>query len=358
MKQFKKIIAVLVLGAALLQGAQTIEITPKQQKDLGIKTQKVIKVEEIALPPYNGTVLLEKKDIISINSNIESIVQKIYVSDFEHVKKGQKLLTLRSNALLNIQSAYIESNLQSLSAQQNYQRDLKLEKEGIISKKRLLTSQRVHESAELTLKLNANQLLTNGFSQTMLEKIKKNNKPIVEQDVFAPRDGVIYKVAVNAGEFVHSDKMMIGIYADAKRYIELAVPVEVVESISLGDICSFSKYTAEVVAIGNVVNVASQSVQIRAEIKDASSIMINRVYGVKVHKKVEGAVKIKKSALVFVEGEPFVFKKVSKGFEVTSVEIVSEGAVCYIVKSQLDAGDLLAVSSTAALLSAMESEDE
>ena len=86
--------------------------------------------------------------------------------------------------------------------------------------------------------------------------------------------------------------------------------------------------------------------------------MINRVYGVKIHKEVSGVVKIKKTALVFNAGAAYVFKKVSKGFDVVSVEIVSEGPRCYMVKAELKHGDLLAVSSTAALLSAMEEEDE
>lgn len=352
-----KIIGLLFLGVTL-QSAQTIQITQKQQIDLGVKTQKATKVEQISLSPYNGSVVLDKKDIISVSSNIESIVKEIYVSDFEHVKKGQKLLTLKSNALLSMQRDYIESNIESQSASQNYQRDLKLEKDGIISKKRLLSSQKLYESADVSVKLNANQLLTNGFSQSMLNKIKENSKPIVEQDVFASKSGVVYKIDVNVGEYVQADKMMIGIYAEGKRYIELSVPVKVVESISLGDNCTFSKYEAKVTAIGNIVNVASQSVQVRAEIKDAGNIMINRVYGVKVHKQVKDSVKIKKSALVFVDGESFVFKKVDAGFDVISVTIISEGASCYVVKAKLVAGDLLAVSSTAALLSAMESEDE
>jgi len=348
----------LTLITFSLYGAQIIEITQKQQVDLGVKTQKVIKVDTISLPPYNGIVLLDKKEIISVSSNIESIVKEIYVSDFERVKKGQKLLTLKSNALLSIQRDYIESNIERDSASQNYQRDVKLEADGIISKKRLLSSKKMMSSADISVKLNANQLLTNGFTQSMLQNLKVTNIPIVQKNIYASKSGVIYKIDVNVGEYVQADKMMIGIYGDGKRYIELSVPVKIVESVSLGDICEFSKYSAIVTAIGNVVDIDSQSVQVRAEIQNAASIMINRVYGVKIKKRVEGAVKIKKTALVFVDGESFVFKRVDVGFEAIIVNVISEGPVCYIVKAKLKDDDLLAVTSTAALLSAMESEDE
>lgn len=354
----KKIIISITLACLSLYSAQTIEISQKQQSDLGVKTQSVKVVESVSLTPYNGTVVLDKKDIISISSNIESIVKEIYVSDFAEVKKGQKLLSVKSNALLSIQRDYIESTIESESAFKNYERDLSLEQEGIISKKKLLASKNLKSSLAVRVKLNANQLLTNGFTKSMLKKLIATHQPIISQDIYAPKDGVIYKIDVTVGEYVQADKMMIGIYANGKRYIELSVPVKVVESLSIGDRCTFSRYSANITTIGSVVNVSSQSVQVRAVIDKPQGIMINRVYGVKIHKAAKDALKVKKAALVFQENNSYVFKQIENGFEVVSVEIISEGPACYIVKSKLKAGDKLAVSSTAALLSAMEAEDE
>lgn len=353
-----KIIISLTAICLSFLSAQIIEISKQQQSDLGIKMQKATAVESVSLNPYNGKVVLDKKDVISISSNIESIIKEIYVSDFQKVKKGEKLLSIKSNALLDIQRAYIESFIESRSATENYERDVKLEADGIISKKRLSASKKLYDSLHVRVQLSANQLLTNGFTQSMIQRLSETNRPIIVQDIYAPKDGVVDKVNVNVGEYVQADKSMIRIYADGKRFIELSVPVKEAQTISIGDNCEFSKYSAVVTAIGNIVNDSSQSVQVRAKIKNAEGIMINRVYGVKIHKRVEGAVKIKKSALVFQDNDSYVFKKVESGFEVIGVEIIGEGAVCYIVKAELNAGDKLAVSSTAALLSAMEVQDE
>lgn len=352
-----KIISLTLISLSLY-AAQIIEITSEQQSDLGVKTQKVTKVDSISFTPYNGKVVMDKKDIISVSSNIESIVKEIYVSDFEKVKKGQKLLTLKSNALLTLQRDYIESIIESQSASQNYSRDVKLESDGIISTKKLLASKKLQSSLAVRVKLNANQLVTNGFTQKMLVQLRSTHQAILEQDIYALKAGVVYKIDVNIGEYVQADRMMMGIYANGKRFIELSVPVKIVEDISIGDKCTFSKYSAKIIAIGNVVNESSQSVQVRAVIDNPKGIMINRVYGVKIYKSVDGAVKVKKGALVFQENNSYVFKKVDAGFEVVSVNIISEGPVCYIVKAELNVGDKLAVSSTAALLSAMDSDDE
>ena len=248
--------------------------------------------------------------------------------------------------------------LELKTATQNLNRDLKLEADGIISNKRLQESIKRKLSLDARVNLHGSQLLTNGFTKKMLQQVQTSLQPIVEQDVYASKSGVVYKVDVNVGEFVQAEHMLMGIYADAKRYIELSVPVKEIQNISLGDKALFSKYSATIIAIGNVVNISSQSVQVRAEIQNAQDIMINRVYGVKIEKSVKDAVKVKKSALVFVQNKAYVFKKVSDGFEVISVKIISEGPVCYVIKGDIKPGDNLAVSATAALLSAMETDDE
>ncbi|MCX6052561.1 MAG: efflux RND transporter periplasmic adaptor subunit [Campylobacterales bacterium] len=353
----KIIIIVHLLGLALF-GAQTIEISQKQQKDLGVKCQAVVQVETTSFGPYNGVVSLDKRDILLVSSNVASIVQDIYVRKLEYVKQGQKLLTLKSNGLLSLQQEYLEALLESKNINQNHERNIKLFADGIISNKKLLESQKLKQSSDLMLTSKANQLLTNNFSLAMLQELKKKNQPIVEKTMYASRDGIVNEVNVNIGEYVQAEDKMIEIYADGTRFIQLTFPVKVVKNVSIGDICTFDSYSAKVSAIGNVVNSASQSVEVRAIIENAKDIMINRVYEVTLIDAISGAFKVTKNALVFDENKPYLFKKVSLGFEMIEVKIISEGDNCYIVKGDLGAGDEVAASSTSALLSARESKSE
>ena len=358
MLHLKKIVFMMLFTGLSLQASQIITINQQQQSDLGISVQKASKLEYILLNPYNGTVVLAKKDIITISPHIESIVSNIYVSDFEHVKKGQKLLSLKSNALLDIQKEYVESLIEYKNILQNYQRDIKLQEKGLISAKRVQEVTALKDSLDVKIKLLESQLLTNGFTSSMIQNLQSNLQPILTQDIYASRSGTVYNIDAKIGEFVQAEHMIMGIYSDGDRYIDISVPVKDIDNISIGDRCTFAHYSATVSAIGNVVNRSSQSVQVRAKVDNTDGLMINRVYGVTIQRKVDNAVKIKKSALVFEENNSYVFKKNTQGFEVVSVEVISEGPVCYVVKGKLQEGDLLAVSSTAALLSAMDVEDE
>ncbi len=349
----KKLISIITLSVAVY-AAQIIEISQKQQNDLGVKTAQVISASKTSFGPYNGVVVLDKKDIISISSNIDSMIENIHVSKLQHLKKGQKLLTLKSQALLGLQREYIQALIESENVDKNYERNLKLQSEGIISSKRLLESQNQKQSSDFKVELTGHQLLTSGFDKSMLKKLKTNHQPILEKTLYAPRDAVVYMIDVNIGEYIQADHGMMTIYANGKRFIEVSVPVDVVENISVGDLCTFGKYSAKVSMIGNIVNTASQSVQVRAQIDNAKDIYINRVYGVKILKDVKNAYIVKKSALVFEGKKSYLFKKISKGFEVTEAEIISEESENYVIKANLRVTDALAISSTSALLSAME----
>ncbi|WP_372999951.1 efflux RND transporter periplasmic adaptor subunit [Sulfurimonas sp.] len=353
----KKIFTLLVVSLSLF-ASQTIEISKKQQDDLGVKTQEVTIIDSISVGPYNGIVTLDKRDIISIGSTVDAVVKNIYVRKLEHVKKGEKLISLRSNELLNLQEKYIKALIESENIDKNYERNKKLQNEGIVSHKKLLESLQEKQSSDLRVKLSANELLASGFSSEMLVRVQNNHQPIMQINILAPRDGIINKIDVNIGEKVESNRGMMSIYADGKRFLELSVPVKAIANISIGDECVFEAYSAKITAIGNVVNSESQSVQVLAKIDNAKNIMINRIYSVLITKKISGAVKIKKSALVFDGNNSYVFKRVANGFEVVSVTIIKEGSVCYVVNADLKAGDTLAVSSTSALLGAMETPDE
>lgn len=353
-----RILSSLLLAFAVAAAGQTIQMTEKQGNDLGVRTQEVTKIDNITYGPYSGVVVLDKKDIISISANLESVVKNIYVRKFQEVKKGEKLLTLRSNALLSLQKEYIEALIESENINETYERNLKLKEQGIISSKKLALSKKEKSNADLQIKLSKNYLLASGLDTSMLKKIEKSHMPITQTTKHARQAGIIYEINVNVGEVVSSDKSMMTLYGNGERFIELTVPVKMVENISIGDACTFGTFKASVTSIGRVVNNASQSVEVRAFIEDSKDIIINRVYDVKIAKTIKDAVKIKKSALVYDGDKTLVFKKVSDGYEVLRVDIVSEGPSCYIVRGALNVGDKLAVTSTSALLSGMESEDE
>ncbi|MDY0116181.1 MAG: efflux RND transporter periplasmic adaptor subunit [Sulfurimonadaceae bacterium] len=349
---------VLVLAVIYLNLFATIEMTQKQQDDLGIKTTKVKKAKTIEFGAYNAKVTLDEKDIISIGLAVDAVVVDIFVRKLERVKKADKLFSLRSSELLNLQKEYINALIESDNALKNYQRDEILYKEGIISQKNLLSSQKEKLNSELKVKLSEGELLMSGFDNSLLKKVRETHNLVEYINILAPRDGLVDAIAVNVGQKIESNKTMMKIYADATRYLELNIPLNIAKKIALGDRCFFDLHSAKIVAISNIANEEAQSIQVRAIIEDAKDIMINRVYFAKIKKSIENAFEVDKSTLVYEKNRAIVFKHISTGYEPLDVVILKENPQSYIIQAQLDENDSLASSSTSALLSAMEHLDE
>lgn len=351
-----KILTLLILS--FLSLFATIELSQKQQDDLGIKNTKVTKASSIEFGAYNAKVTLDAKDIISIGLAVDAVVIDIFVTKLEYVKKGSKLLSLRSSALLNLQKEYINALIESDNALKNYQRDERLYKEGIISEKNLLASQKEKLNSQLKVKLNEGELLMSGFDNSLLKKVRDTHRLVEFINILAPKDGLVDSIDINVGQKIESNKTMMRIYADAPRYLELNLPLNIAKNIVLGDRCYFEDKSAKIVAISSIANEETQSVKVRALIEDAKSVMINRVYFVMIKKSVAAAFLIEKSSLVYEQNKPIIFKKVSNGYEPLSVLVLKEDAQSYIVQAPLNESDSLASSATSALLSALEHHDE
>ncbi|MBE0499626.1 MAG: efflux RND transporter periplasmic adaptor subunit [Campylobacterales bacterium] len=353
----KKLIslALFVLG---LQAGQNIAVTQEQQKSLGLKTSQVVSAKSLSFGPFNGRVSLDKKDLISLGFGLDAIVEEIYVRQYQRVEEGEKLLSVSSYALLDLQNDYLSVLLEEENLAEILARDTKLFSKGLISQKRLSKARK--ESSESSLKRQhlKNKLLLAGFTPVALKSLEKERISKRRLDIFSPKAGVINAIESNVGAFVQAQQPLLSLYADGKRYLEIVLPLRAAALLKAGDLCTFEGHSASITYVSNLVDPSSQSLQARALIEETDEVLINTVYEVRVVKKIEKAFVITKSSLVFHENSPRIFKKTAHGFEGLSAEIIFEDANSYTIKADLKEGDALASSATSALLGAMEGENE
>jgi len=351
-----KIVGTLLM-ALTLSGSQLIEISKIEQQKLGIQTQEIESASEISLGRFNAKVVPAQEDIVFITSKVAGIVEKIDLQKFAQVKKGQRVLTLRSPQLLELQRAYLDAQIESGVAKQNYERDKELEKKGVIATKRLKESQRLFESAKLLEEANAAQLLMQGFSQRELQNLKRRQKVELTSGVYAPLSGQIISQDVAVGEYVSPSKTLLGVYSQGEYYLEITLPLSVAKKLSLGDVCSFEDEKAPLLSLGEIVDEATQSVIARVKLQNAHSRRVNEIVQVKISKALKEGYRVAKPSLVFLDGESFVFLEVSEGMKLVAVKILGEEAQSYIVSSkELQKSSRVALNSTATLLSALKSK--
>lgn len=354
----KRFLICLILCISMAD-ARVIKVNEVQEKELGVQTQKALPVEKITLPPFNATVVLASKDHITITPRLNGVVEDLYVKRFDNVAKGAKLFSLRSKELLELQQEYLSLFVEYQNKLQNYQRDTKLYETGLIAQKRLLFAKQEMLQSKLLFESLQTKLLESGFDKKMLQEVQESFSAMRVIHYYAPKNGQIFAINVNVGKSVSYNDAIVELHTQTQRYIEFELPLEFLELLSLGDVCTFEGYRAKVVAMSEFVNEETQSASVRALIENPEGIKVHTIYQVNIEVQVQKKLfKLVKSALVFSKGDAYIFKKVADGFEVLKVKIVSEDATHYTVDAALFHTDEIAVRSTVALLSAMEEADE
>lgn len=357
-----KKIVLLISMLSVIFGAELIEMSQDEIAALGVQTQRVKSAPALQIGSFNAKLSLGKNDEIVIDAKFEGVVEKIYVQNYAVVKKNQPLLRIKSAALLMLQKEYVEQNLALKTAKKNYKRDKKLEQRGVISQKRLLQSKMSYKKELAAFETLQERLRLSGFTHAEIEHIAKSAEVSGSIDIVAPKSGEILELGVMRGEFVQPSTPLLHLYAEGEFFLDISLPVERSDEVSLEDIALFEGMEARVVSISNIVDASSQSLIVRAKLpserNNKKRYQLGRIYDVVLQKSQTQGVRVEKSSLVYKEAKPLVFKRHERGFVAVDVEILSEQHVYYIVGAPLQEGDELALSATAALLSAMEAEDE
>ena len=105
---------------------------------------------------------------------------------------------------------------------------------------------------------------------------------------------------------------------------------------------------AELVYVSSVIDPQTQTVDVRAQPENASSLMAGQLSRWNV---LSGGqlLTVPSSAVVKLDGKDVVYVLVPSGFEVREVRVKSTGSGAWIVQDGLLTGDTVAVAGTAAL---------
>ena len=349
----------LTLALALPLGAKLIPVNAQQAQDLGITTQIPTPVSTMSLPSFNGRVIALDKDHISITARQDGVIVAVHVMPYESVKKGTTLVTVHSQDLLELEEHYIGACIAHENLSSTYQREEKLLQAGVIAQKRL--QQTRHDMDQSTLKRDAfyASLEALGVREDALKKLQKTRTPQGLLTINAPLEGEILRANAHVGQYVASHHVLFELYAQGTRYIEFDVPLELLEFIHVGDMCSFKNTHGTITTMGQTVNPQSQSITVRARIHNPELVRIHSLHEVTLHAKApQGVFRIPTSALVFSHAKAYVFRQVPSGFEALPVTLASEEAAHYTIKANLAPQDTLTVTATVALLSALEDDGD
>jgi Cu(I)/Ag(I) efflux system membrane fusion protein len=178
-----------------------VEISPEQQKLIGVKTDKV------AIRPLQkiirtvGRLEADERKLATVNAKIEGWVEKLYVEvTGSYIKKGQPLAEIYSPELVATQQEFLtalkwakQSSISPPEKDKNSPTDLS----GLLA-----------QDAAATLEASRQRLLLWDISADQIKKIEESGKPIKTLTLYSPVNGFItQKMAVSGMKVMPGEKL-------------------------------------------------------------------------------------------------------------------------------------------------------
>lgn len=244
--------------------APLIEVSPNQIQAMGLKTFQVVAGNHGASTRYPATVVVPAVQQRIVAAPLPGLVSSLRASVGENVRSGQVLAVVQSTQAQELQRDLHISSSQSSLQIGTLARDEQLYKEGLIALSRLEMSRSQARDAQIQQQARQRAAAEAGASAQGLG----GQLPLV-----SPISGVILAREAVVGQRVDQATPLFRIANLSQLWIELQVPAREAASIKLGhEVRVLGTHTpARVIAVGSTVEMASQTVLVRAALPPSTT---------------------------------------------------------------------------------------
>ena len=229
------IIAGLLVANSALH-AQTLTLDAQQRAAFGIETVLVQLATEALSKPYPAKVQVPNAQLRVLSAPLEGVVEALLVAEGETVEQGQTLARVRSQGLLELQAAYLESHTRRALAGETLARDKKLYTEGIVARRRLLESQSAFRELSTAEERDRQSLLLASMSESTLKDLVRDKTLSAVLEVKSPLSGVVLEQIATAGQRLAVSDPLYRVGQLSPLWIEVHVPLNALGTIAPGSL--------------------------------------------------------------------------------------------------------------------------
>jgi RND family efflux transporter MFP subunit len=323
---------------------------------MGVATGPISRTDAATGRGYPARVVVPGNQLHVVSAPLAGMVESLSAAINQPVKKGQRLATLQSPSLVEIQRGLLQAATQAQLARESMARDEQLFKEGIIAEGRYLASRSRNAEAVAALAERRQALRLAGVGEAALHRLEKGQTLYGALDVVAPANGVILEQMAAPGQRVDAAAPLFKLAQLAPLWLEIQVPVGLAAGLKREAVVSVPAYRAsgKITHLGQAVEEGSQTVTVRAEIREGAENLRPGQFVEAMLAAHEGGRHwhVPNGALVRLRDQAYVFVQIPAGFRAQAVRLAGESAGDAAIEGDFKEGDRIAVRGTA-LLKAM-----
>jgi cobalt-zinc-cadmium efflux system membrane fusion protein len=332
---------------------KVLELSSDEIRRAGVKTEPIEPSQRAETITAFGTVSANRNSFARVTSPVAGRLVKINVDLGAEVPAGAQLATLESPELADVRTSYQQGQTELELARVNLDRSQKLSQDGSIARKDLLRARSDYERARAALAAVEAKLTTLGVAA-----VAPASTSPAYLAVNAPLSGTVVERTAVLGEYAQAYQALFTVADLSTVWVETSLYDRDLGDVVVGApaVVSLSAYpnqrfAGKVTYIGNILDKDTRTAMARVEVANADHRLKPGLFANVDIEKAErqAALRLPENALVLLQGQMTAFVVRGSGFEPRPVEIGERNGGMVVVKSGLEAGDLVVIAGAYAL---------
>ena len=354
----------IILGAVLtllFVNAEPIKLTAQQQKDWQIATAQPELSQSLTIGRFMAEVTTPPQYLYSVTLPFEAQIQKLYVANYDSVKKGQLLAEVTGRDWIEIQQRFISDAIELKHHAHIAERKNRLCSEGIIPKKECTSANAEHKADKI--KASASKALLKGYGATnsMIHELFDNLKISRTIELRSLVSGRLLKLNVRSGKSTNPTDALFVIQKEGALWLEVEIPVKKAMRLKKGEMLSIvfneESFSSKILLKSPTINIVNQTQKVRFLLPNNSQFLTG-MRDMAQLSITTNSLRVAKKSVITIKNKKVVFIVTPKGYSATPIKVLGEDDNHYYISGNLQSTDTIATSSLAILKSMMESEDE
>ena len=361
------LISNFALAADNVSIKKLIQLTPEQEKSMGIVTSKAVIAQHAHSQKVAAEVVVPVGQERILSAPQAGLIDQLMVASGQSVKQGEVMAHLSSPELLALQRDHLQALSQQKLSQNSYQRDNELYQDGIIAERRYLATQSQHEQNKVLLEERRQALRLSGMSDVSIQQMEKTGQYSRGITMNAPISGVVIEQMVTAGQRVDINTPLYRIAQLNSLWLEMHVPTNILPQIQLNMPIQATVTNGnspsqivkgEIIAIVPNMNKQEQTVLVRALIKQ-NTAKLNPGQMLEAefiqpsslrNSSTSQLYSVAKTAIIYIDGiQSYIFVKKSGGYQLVAVKVLGEDGPRVNIQANISTEAEIAISGTSLL---------
>ncbi len=341
--------------------AQEIRFAADEIENLGIRFEQLLPAADAAGIETTARVVLPPAGDAVISAPHTGLLTRLAANTGDEVEEGQVLAELGSPDFISLQREFLDAANAQRLARTEYQRDVQLEAEGIVSARRLQETTARKAVADAAVAEHRQLLQFAGMREAEIRDLETRQHLQQSLLIRAPFSGVIAERMAANGERLDPMSPIYRLVDMSELWLDINVPQEQLGLIEPGarvsTIGGAGDSAGVITTIGRAVNPETQSAIARAKLDaDSSGLRPGQFVAVRIYAgdtDADGSrvFEVPAAALTRSGQSSYVFVRTANGAQAREVRVVNVSGDRAWIRSDLAADDAVVVAGIAAVKS-------